>query len=289
MHAQLQINSIRALMSLISVIITLLPWRVLAEPSLKGETEPTSQGAEIECGQDRRCRLDRLKRLNERKRRAESRSLDQRLLDQSAELDRDSDRRETIREMKPYSLGLTSLANPNLSSGGFEASWQWMRHMKVVGAYHTYSKINHFENPSFWSDKGQAFKFGLRYLKSVKNFSTYLELYALHLTVNGELSQWNNSLDSGGILDVFGGGFTGGNTAYSYGELEAHIIGLGGGVEWQFNLGLYLRLGLCTHYALYATHRDPESRMNLATRDAASDLISKVYSLVYDFSIGYSF
>ncbi len=246
--------------------------------------------ADHQCGADRSCRLERLKRLKRQRELSKERARTQRAIKYQSSLDNKA-LRKTPREIRPYSVNISSLSNDHLSQAGFEASWQWMKHLQVLGAYYPNNQLDFYDTPSFETyQSGQSFKAGVRYLNSVKHFTTYFELYALHLRLEGWLSQEGNDSYFNDVVVRFSGDPPPADvTTSAEGELESHLLGVGVGFDWQASNGFHLRLGVNTHLVLYASHRRVDTRENLVTRDSAPKVVSEASTIMYDFAIGYSF
>ena len=247
--------------------------------------------AREQCGNDRRCRLERMKELNRKRRMSAEKGRYARAINFQNKLDKNKLILEP-REAKTIGIDLDVMTSNDFVASGFSLTWQWLTHIRLMAAYYSVCEINKYEAPSFnYYDDGRCMKAGLRYFNQTDAFTTYFDIYGLHVRMEGVLSGFDNYNE---WIEPYFDPFT--EESYNNlgvmtaeGELEAHILGLGVGLDWQHASGLHLRGGVSTHYVLYASHRNPSTRANLETRDLAPVMMNEILAIVFDFSVGYAF
>ncbi|MAD61725.1 MAG: hypothetical protein CMH49_09500 [Myxococcales bacterium] len=248
-----------------------------------------SGSAQEQCGQDRRCRLERLKLLNQQRKQSRAQGQKQRTLKFQEDINKKT-LRITPRELRPFLLDLDVLSNPSFTGSGITISWQWLKHLRLSGSAMFTCNLNstYNDNTDYYFD-GRCFKGGVRYLFGTKNLSSYIDVYGMHIVVDGELSFYNTYNDNydGGFFEFASEPQL--TDHYVSGELESHLIGVGVGFDWQSKKGLHLRFGLSTHYLLFASIRNKETRANLTDMEIESLIVNDALSLTFDFSIGYAF
>ena len=241
------------------------------------------QSAEEQCGDDRRCRIERL-RLKGQKRRARVTQLkEQKALDEQEFIKR-REIYETPREAFPWAVDLVSIVNSQFYSVGISGSWQLMSHVRLWANILSIGIDSYGLAGEFYSsgNPGYGTQVGVHYLFSREEFSTYIGAQATFINIEGELSGSSSAdydLDFFDIADY----------NYEFGELEAHLVGLCAGATFQSKRRYRIGLGVTTHFVLFASHRDVATRANLSTRSAAPALVSQALNVVIDLSAGYAF
>lgn len=255
-------------------------------------TQSRHMSAQKQCGQDRRCRLERLKLLNQKRKQSQARGQDRRALKYQENIDKKY-LRITTREQRPLLFDLDFMVADYFSGSGIATSWQWLKHLRLNASYvFNCSLHGYYDYDTEYNFDGSCYKGGVRYLFGTKNFSTYIEAYGMQMIVDGNIYTYNNNgaVSGGGFEDIFDftpePQFT---DDYIDGELEAHLLGLGTGFDWQTEKGFHLRLGVSTHYVLFASLRDKSSRANLTDNEIEALIVDNVLALTVDFSLGYAF
>ena len=248
--------------------------------------------AKEQCGQDRRCRLERLKLLNQKRKRSQAQGQDRRALKYQDNIDKKY-LRITMREQRPLLFDLDYMMSDDFSGSGIAVSWHWLKHLRLNASYVFECSLNgSFDYDTEYNFNGRCYKGGVRYLFGTKNFSSYIEAYGMQMVVDGDIYMYNNNgaVSGGGFEDIFDftpePQFT---NDYVEGELEAHLLGLGTGFDWQTEKGFHLRAGVSTHYVLFASLRDKRSRANLTNNEIESFIVDDALALIFDFSLGYAF
>lgn len=229
----------------------------------------TARSAEEACGDDRRCRLDRLKRKNEARRHAD-------LIDEERYVQRMLDEREKKRledhprEAAPWSAALrVSRLGPLGLHGGFT----------IVGRLQPAFEFTWAPDLTLWAPTtaesngvngklaGFFARAGIAYFLLDDWFSPYLS--GGFQIGNGRFEDWNAPWDG------FGG----------FGrriQARFHAAEVGGGFDMQFKFGLNTRLGLVYRPLVYNQARigpgqyDPVLRQGLADwyrRGASVDVV----------------
>ena len=258
-----------------------------SDRSVSNSTYPGS--AQEQCGQDRRCRLERLKLLNRQRKQSRAQGQNQRTSTFQDNINKKT-LRITPRELRPFVLDLDVLSSPSFAGGGIAISWQWLKHLRLSGsAMFTCNLNGTYDYDTDYNFDGRCFKGGVRYLFGTENLSSYLDVYGMHVVVDGGLNVYSNYNDNydGDFLDFVSEPQL--TDSYITGELESHLIGFGAGFDWQTEKGLHLRFGLSTHYVLFASIRNKENRANLTDTEIESFIVDDALSLTFDFSIGYAF
>ena len=267
-----------------------------AAPSSPPKVQPPS--AHAKCGQDRRCRIERLKRLTQAQRESALKMADFR----AYRFNEENDQREKSaypRINKPFNVDI----NYFLWVAGFSASYQLSAHFQTrfeagVGLYSdTSERASRFID--FYSDDGiNTFRLNITYLNSQDALSSYVNLGLSYLIGIAEVYDSNASA-SGGVLGQLGGiisnttginlgGSNGGPTS-GVGEFEAHLASVGAGFDYQHQSGFHARLGLSYTRPIFVGHRDADGRQNLPTKQSAEDWTSDILDLSIDFLLGWAF
>lgn len=245
--------------------------------------EDQDRSADQACGRDRRCRLARLRVLGQSKRQDETRLITQRAQEQADLISRRA-QLNVPREAFPWGLDLISSVNSEFGSFGIAGAWQWLEHLQLWGGVSVCNLDTYDPKRSFYGyDAGLYAQLGTRYLFSRKDLSTYLGAQIGYIQQDGEMS--GNS-DGGSFFDF---GFDGSGYNFETGELEAHLIGLSAGADYQSRDRFRLRLGVTMNYVLFASHRDINTRANLSTRSIAPAVVDQALGVVLDLAIGYAF
>lgn len=250
--------------------------------------------ADDQCGKDRKCRIERLRKLNQKRRLKQSQHNAQRAIRFQDKLNQNS-LKKTPRELYPFSIDLETMTWQELSLAGIGLTWQWLKHLKLIGAYYPSCDVSTNYSSSYNAFlTGRCIKAGIRYLNHTSAFTTYFDLYAMHMLLEGdvEIGSYNDQSVLGGGGGIFDDLLDTNNEYYGvneYGELETHVLGFGAGVDWMISQRFHLRLGLVTHYVLFASLRDEVSRANLIEDHTEQVLMNEVMSVSFDLSIGYAF
>ena len=251
-----------------------------------------TESAQTQCGQDRQCRLERLKILNQKRQQSRAQVTDQRVLNDQEQIDQKY-LRKTPRELKSLAFDFESMVGGSFQASGLGASWQWQKHLRLMGSYLFNCNMRNYNSFDFeYNFQGRCFKGGVRYIFSIKNFSSYAEVYGMQMVVDGNivLYDYGNPNFVSNLEALFGiEADPQTSTNYLDGELESHILGLGVGFDWQAKNGFHLKVGVSTHYILFASLRSKETRANLTDSGMETLIVDDALSLIFDFSLGYAF
>jgi hypothetical protein len=266
----------------------------IAHANARNEATQTSN-ADDECGTDRRCRIERLKKRNQQrlKRRAVGNSRRLKKLEEKLDL---KALKKGPRELRPYTIAFETMKGIGLDMQGLAGSWQWLEHFRLIGTFYPICEIHQYPYSYSYSYNnylsGHCIKGGIRYLNGKSALTTYIDLYAIYMLLEGNRN-YGASFVFGGydrIEDPFGTTTNEHDDVYNEdAELEAHILGIGTGLDWQPKQYLHLRLGLSTHYVIFASVRDRLTRVNLTETNTEQIIVSDAMSITLDFSIGYAF
>ena len=248
--------------------------------------------ADDQCGQDRRCRIERLRKLNQQRRVSQERSRSQRAMRFQDRLSK-KDLEASPREKYPFTVDIEAMTGDSLSLAGFGGTWQWLEHLRIIGAFYPTCDVSSSYSSTYEAYlSGRCIKGGVRYLNGKKALTTYFDLYAMHMLMKGDISTGSYYYDE----PVFGGTFdeifdtpNASGDLNEYGELEAHVLGFGAGIDWMIGQRFHFKLGLATNYVLFASLRDERTRANLIEDNTEQVLMSEVMSFSFDLSLGYAF
>ncbi len=273
-----------------------------AEPKLEPPPTVQAPAADDLCGEDRRCRLARLKKVSASRHFSAQRGADFRSLKfmDTAQARGLSD---VPRLRRPWGADLRVDSDAATGvSGRYNISGHW----QVAASYQAvvYSKAVELNSRTIdlQSDPLSIYSLEGVYLTRLGSFSPLVGFGARYLIGQASIYDTNAPADPG-ILGTLAGvlanivgstppipGLGAGGPARGEGELEGHLVTLKGGVDYQvLSTGFHGRLVLSYTYPLFMGHRDAGTGDNLPTRQSAADWAASYLTWNLELSLGWSF
>ena len=265
---------------------------VLPDPDPRSVPKASALSAQKQCGADRRCRLARLKKLNQARRLSRQKGIDFQALTYIKNTD--ARHQSSIpRQSRVWGIDLSSFYLGYGFTGRYSLSPRWQVNLSYnwVPIESEVMLISRAINVQSL-DPLPFFDASLLYFNRLKMLSTYMGLSLRYGKGEMYVSD-TNAVASGGLIDgLLGsiGGGNGGEYASEQGEGEFHMIGLSGGLDYQSATGFHARLGLTYHFPLFVSHRQSDTGQNFSmTKGSLNTWASTVLSFGYDFSLGWTF
>jgi hypothetical protein len=240
------------------------------------ESLPTYRGADSECGRDRRCRIDRLKRRNEARRRLKI-LREEEMVRRELQRLRKEELESRPREKNPWNLGWRfSLPTP----AGFTAGYTFAHPFRVELTYHnvneTYFSFDDATSTEFNGDVDTNFiDAGITYTVFTSGVTPYLKAGAMYGF--GSYQSFTNFFGGGGSTDtVF------------------HALNLEGGLDFFWDLtesagGLHARVGAAFRPLIYHQARIEPGVYDEGVRNGLQSWWDETMFVDLQFIIGWGF
>jgi hypothetical protein len=226
------------------------------------------------CGQDRRCRIARLKDKLRMQRILEAKLEDAHLA-KVIEFYEQRERKRYPRLSRTKSINYMIDANSSFESAltGFQLGYQLNEYWQIEGMMLFQGAPMYTDDSALYDNfiGGYQYRMGLTHLDSLETSTYYYGLSFAYMYMESE-----------------------GYLIFSSPKQESlsHLIYLNYGYDWLFSSGFHFRLGTYLALPLYIGLRDQDSKVNadIAFKTAfASQLSSYYLGLGFCFQIGYSF
>lgn len=300
-HCLLAYSTSRAPHSLLKRSVTLsalsaLSLLLLSSPSA-ARPSAEERAAELECGHDRRCRLERLKRRSQQRKGAQLKLTDRRSYE-AMQLSLDRENSDLPRYRRPWGVDLMA-ATEGLYAGtgrySFNEHWQVGLNVGLASISDTVKQQRRVLSLTLTEPALSAQVEGL-YMSSASSSSPFVGLGVRYLQGAGTVRDTQApSTGGGGIIGLvtdIANNLAGGSGAQQLqetGELELHLLSAKVGFDYQtLGNGLHVRLAVSYHYPLYAGHRDSSSGKNLNTKASLKDWASSDLTWDIELSLGWS-
>lgn len=270
---------------------------ILFSPHLQARSFQEAQAANRECGQDRRCRLERLKRKSEQRHQRVLQIVDRRAQENMA-LANDRENSQLPRYRRPWGLDFITATEGFFGGTGryhFNEHWQLGLNLGLAPISDRVQMLQR-EIEVILPDPAVSTQIEGIYLSSAGSFSPLAGLGIRFIKGEGVISDSQAPLGGGGgligLVTDLANNLAGGATTQSIqqrGELELHLISAKIGIDYQsLSNGFHARLALSYHYPLFGGHRDSASGQNLPTRASAKDWAEQDLTWDIEFSLGWS-
>ncbi|MBM4292161.1 MAG: hypothetical protein FJ138_12575 [Deltaproteobacteria bacterium] len=254
------------------------------------------------CGDDRRCRLARLKKVSASRHFSAQRGADFQSLKfmDTAQARGLSD---LPRLRRPWGADLLAdLDSATGVSGRYNLSGHWQVQVSYQAASYTKPEVLNGRVIDLRGEGLSIYTVEGVYLTRLSGFTPLVGLGARYLTGQAYIFDTNAPADPGilgsvaGLLaNLFGStpplpGLGGGGPARGEGELEGHLLSLKAGVDYQaLSGGFHARLVGTYTYPVFMGHRDAGTGDNLPTRQSAADWAASYLTWNLELSLGWSF
>jgi len=266
----------------------------LSSAVAQGSSELSAQRA---CGQDRRCRLERLKRRSQA-RSATRLQLTDRRARESMALINGRKTSELPRVRRPWGVDIfaaTELITGLTGRYSFNENWQLGLN---VGGGDISDSVKQLERTITLElpEPAVSAQVEALYLPRAGSSSPFIALGARYLQGLGRITDNQAPLSGGGgliglVTDVVNNvtGQASTQQVSESGEVEMHLLSAKVGYDYQaLGNGFHARIGLSYHYPLFAGHRDSSSGQNLTTRASALEWAKRDLTWDLELSIGWS-
>ena len=280
------------LRSMIPIIVWSFTGTLHAEDSIVVDQQEHSSNSDIECGRDRRCRIDRLKRRRRAYRLSQARRIaavieQNQVLNHSVPSPHARTRREWNLDAEMIFLGDYSY--------GLTGRYSWTPHLQVSatvadGSLSTYIDDGSTYYETYSLSGHSSYQIILSYLFSKSSWSPFgsirfyysesqIEFFSSASSI-GNIGFFDDLIDSSEIA-------TGGSNGT--GELELHLVGLESGYDYQsLTNGFHARIGITYFFPLFVGFRDSITGANLPAKSTVSRWATTVLDWGINLSIGWS-
>lgn len=231
--------------------------------------EEFNRTAKDACGNDRRCRIERLKRINASRRHIDQLQTERRLKNDLRAMQKQREK-ETPRKLKPLVLGLQESRLGPIP--GAYIGWTFQGAFRVTFDYQ-FTEINDFSNGSdaflethFWTG-------GLEYFLLPNAFSPYLR---------GGFKFGHGDFSAFTFTGGFGGTSSDVNSVFHAGEL-------GAGFDIQLAIGMHARLGLAYRPLVYSQAKIEDGVYDPIAKSAMDDLFQSCIAFDVIGAFGWAF
>ena len=268
--------------------------------------QPTTygRGADLECGADRRCRLERLKQQSQARKRRRLQVTDQRARE-AMKLQTGREHSELPRYRHPWGVDLMAASEGFYGATGrysFNEHWQVGLNAGVAMISDTVKQGPQISSltPRVISltlaEPGVSAQVEGLYMMSAQRSTPFFGLGARYIQGVATVTDSQAPLGGGGgiigLITDLANNLAGTPTTQQIqqsGELELHLLSAKVGIDFQdLSTGLHARIALSYHYPLYGGHRDIDTGKNLATKTSVKDWATDDLTWDIELSIGWS-
>lgn len=251
------------------------------------EQSTQQESAQDQCGFDRRCRIDRLKRLNNLNRRVAILNEEQQISKITDDL-HEQHLDNTPRLNKPWGADITTTRLGIGFLGGYNLNGSLRLETSLI--IHEDWIYSYDDNDNYIDgyQDGYFLNLSATYFFMPGWFSPYVNA--------GIVAGWATFSNSGYYYGDWGGGSTDGTggpprNENQYAEIHTkyHIVTASAGFDVQLRLGLHARLGLEYGYSLYNQARYSAGNYDADIRKGLGKWMSQFALWGYQFHIGWAF
>ena len=255
------------------------------------------RSADLECGADRRCRLERLKLQSQARKRRQLKLTDHRAREAMA-LQTGREHSELPRYRRPWGVDLMAASEGFYGATGrysFNEHWQVGLNAGVAMISDTIKQRARIISLALAEPGVSAQVEGL-YMVSAQRSTPFVGLGARYIQGVATVTDSQAPIGGGGgiigLITDIANNIAGAPTTQQVqqsGELELHLLSAKAGIDFQdLGNGLHARIALSYHYPIYGGHRDVDTGENLDTKASVKDWATDDLTWDIELSIGWS-